>query len=111
MSLDNFKLICKIILLECLLTVTPVKDQMDFKLSQHVIKRIDDREISEEIINQVLQSPDQKVPGKQEETIYQSKIEFDQKLYLVKLTVIETKNPAIVKTIYKTSKIKKYWNE
>ncbi len=51
---------------------------MDFKLSQHVIKRIDDREISEEIINQVLQSPDQKFLGSKKKQF------INQKLNLIK---------------------------
>jgi hypothetical protein len=40
---------------------------------------------------------------------YQSIVEFDAKPYLLRLFVNATVDPAVVATLYRTSKIKKYW--
>lgn len=40
---------------------------------------------------------------------YQSKSDINQKEYLVRVMVNETLRPARVVTVYRTSKIRKYW--
>ncbi|HUJ72373.1 MAG TPA: hypothetical protein VLZ30_09015 [Verrucomicrobiae bacterium] len=40
---------------------------------------------------------------------YQSLVDFAGKSYLLRLFVNETVDPAVVATLYRTSKIKKYW--
>ena len=40
---------------------------------------------------------------------YQSRVEINQKPYLVRVMVNETAKPAKVVTVYRTSKINKYW--
>ena len=40
---------------------------------------------------------------------YQSKIDINQKEYLVRVMVNERLTPAKVVTVYRTSKIRKYW--
>ena len=46
-------------------------------------------------------------PGKQ---IYQSKVDFGTgKTYLVRIVVAGDADPPVVVTLYRTSKIEKYW--
>jgi hypothetical protein len=40
---------------------------------------------------------------------YQSFVDFAGKTYLLRLFVNQTADPAMVATLYRTSKIKKYW--
>ena len=42
---------------------------------------------------------------------YQSKVTMDGKLYLLRAMVNETANPPVVVTVYRTSKIDKYWSQ
>lgn len=45
-------------------------------------------------------------------TIYQSQLDFDTgKLYLIRVFINTTLDPAIVVTVYRTSQIQKYWSQ
>jgi len=67
------------------------------------------RGISLAVVESVLAAPDQKVPEHGNVVCYQSTVEIGQKQYLVRVMVNETANPPIVVTVYRTSKIAKYW--
>jgi hypothetical protein len=41
---------------------------------------------------------------------YQSRVTLAEKPYLLRVMVDETKQPAVVVTVYRTSKIDKYWS-
>ena len=68
------------------------------------------RRIPLAVVDSVLQNPQQKLTEHGDMLCYQSKIEINQKQYLVRVMVNETLRPARVVTVYRTSKIKKYWN-
>lgn len=40
-----------------------------------------------------------------------AKVTMDGKVYLLRAMVNETANPAVVVTVYRTSKIEKYWSQ
>ena len=44
-------------------------------------------------------------------TCYQSRAEIDGKRYLLRAMVNETVSPHVVVTVYRTSKISKYWRK
>jgi hypothetical protein len=67
------------------------------------------RRIPLAIVEAVLASPGQRVPEQGDVVCYQSKVEINHKLYLVRAMVNETTKPAKVVTVYRTSKISKYW--
>ena len=50
-----------------------------------------------------------KVPEHEHVICYQSKIDINDKEYLVRVMVNEAMKPAKVVTVYRTSKIRKYW--
>ncbi len=60
-------------------------------------------------VESVLAAPEQKVAEHGDVVCYQSKMEINQKLYLVRVMVKETTTPPKVVTVYRTSKINKYW--
>ncbi len=69
--------------------------------------------ISEELINSVVNDPQQKLPSKKGRVIIQNKY-FDQdekREMLLRVVGLETSEKFEVITVYKTSKISKYWIE
>jgi len=59
-----------------------------------------------------LQNPHQIVEEYGNKKAYQSKVDFGEgKVYLLRVIVADNVNPATVVTVYRTSKIKKYWRE
>jgi hypothetical protein len=69
------------------------------------------RGVSLEIVEQVLSAPEQVVPASNGNFAYQSRIVFGRKTFLVRVIVDERRNPPVVATVYRTSKIDKYWEE
>lgn len=81
-----------------------------YRLSNHAIKQISDREIPIELLEQVLDSPDQVLPQDDRSRIYQSKfIGANYKTYLLRVFVNDSVEPITVISVYLTSKITKYW--
>jgi hypothetical protein len=82
---------------------------MTFVFSKHVLEELDERNIAHELVERVLQSPQQKVPEVENVTCYQSRVDMNGKEYLLRVMVNETITPAKVVTVYRTSKVTKYW--
>jgi len=61
------------------------------------------------VVEAVLAAPAQKMPEHGDVVCYQSKVDINQKTYLVRVMVNETATPPKVVTVYRTSKISKYW--
>ena len=82
---------------------------MNYELSDHVRDEIARRRIPLTVVESVLANPQRKVPEHGAVLCYQSKMQISQKEYLVRVMVNETRTPAKVVTVYRTSKIRKYW--
>lgn len=82
---------------------------MNFVFSGHAKQELINRRIAQATAEGVLRNPQQKFPDSEDTVCYQSVVEFDGKPYLLRLFVNETIDPAVVATLYRTSKIKKYW--
>ena len=82
---------------------------MRFHYSKHLHEELDRRKTPRNLLEQVLQGPEQKVPELDNITCYQSRVEIEGKLYLLRVMVNETVDPPVVVTAYRTSKISKYW--
>ena len=84
---------------------------MKFQFSKHVLEELEKRKIPQKLMEQTLDAPEQEVPGVGDITCYQSRVEISGKAYLLRVMVNEAVNPAVVVTVYRTSKISKYWRE
>jgi len=82
---------------------------MQYALSQHVLQEMERRGIPLAAVESVLTVPAQKVPEHGNVVCYQSKVVINQKAYLVRVMVNEKAMPPKVVTVYRTSKIGKYW--
>jgi hypothetical protein len=83
---------------------------MSFRLSRHAREEMIRRQIPSEWVDALLDVPEQTIeqPGGTE--IRQSRFTTrDGKMYLVRAVVATAKQPAVVVTVYRTSKIEKYW--
>jgi hypothetical protein len=80
---------------------------MKLELSKHVQQEMERRGIPLAVLESVLNSPAQKMPEHGDVVCYQSKVEINRKPYLVRVMVNE--KTAKVVTVYRTSKINKYW--
>jgi hypothetical protein len=84
--------------------------ELNFKLSRHVGEEMERRSIPLSLLESVLESPQQVVSERGGKKAYQSQLEFgDGKIFLLRAIVDQTVNPPIVVTVYRTSKITKYW--
>jgi len=60
-------------------------------------------------VRQVLAAPEQRHAVRPGRDLLQSRIEFAGKTYLVRVFVDVDRDPAEVVTVYRTSRIAKYW--
>lgn len=83
---------------------------MKFKLTNHAKQEMERRNIPLPILEGVLEQPQQIVNEYGGKKAYQSKIDFGGgKIYLLRVIVDDTIDPATVITAYRTKKIEKYW--
>ncbi len=86
---------------------------MKIIFSEHALFEIELRKIKKEEINRVIHKPMQKIPARKNRIIMQG-IYYDtieQKEMLIRIIGEEMKNAFHIITVYKTSKIEKYWKE
>ena len=81
---------------------------MEIEFFKHALRQMEARSISKEIILSVIQLPDHIVKQDQSTTIFTRLIDDLEKRYLYRVFVNTAKNPQLIITAYKTSKIDKY---
>ena len=70
------------------------------------------RRIAAELVKSVLDDPEQVIAERQGRHVYQSRLEFENEgLFLLRVIVADNVDPAVVVTVYRTSKIEKYWRK
>jgi len=67
------------------------------------------RRLSEEIVREVLAAPQQRLSVLGGREVFQSQMTIGGRRYLVRVIVDLYKNPPEVVTVYRTSKISRYW--
>ncbi len=84
---------------------------MNFELSTHVYERLQERNIPVQVLELVLEAPEQLLTQEDGTKVYQSKVTLNNnETYLLRAFVNTTVEPARVKSVYVTSKINKYWS-
>ena len=84
---------------------------MDFIFSRHAHEQMARRGISHETVTNVVSCPDQTIADIETPTkiIYQSLIKEDNRMFLLRVFVETDKQPNVIITVYKTTKISKYY--
>lgn len=81
-------------------------------MSQHAEEELLLRQIAREQLDSVIRCPQQVVPERVGRKAYQSQIDIGGgRVFLLRAIVDDTASPAVVVTVYRTRKIKKYWQQ
>jgi hypothetical protein len=79
-------------------------------LSRHAEEELTRRQIPREWLDSLLEHPEQRLPQSAGKEILQSRFQSgDGRMYLLRAVVATERDPAVVITVYRTSKIEKYW--
>lgn len=85
---------------------------MNVEFTKHALEELKIRDISRETVEKILENPKQILVSDNNRKVYQDIVEFnDNKQYVVRVILEETKDNLKVITVYKSSKISKYWRE
>ena len=86
---------------------------MNIIITEHAKFEASRRNIPEELIRSVIENPQQKLPSQKGRVIVQSKYndEKEDKEMILRVIGIASVEDFKVITVYKTSKINKYWKE
>jgi hypothetical protein len=83
---------------------------MRYKISRHAQTEMERRGIPLSLVESVLDNPQQIVTEREGRKVYQSQVEFGNgKIFLLRVIVADEVDPKVVITVYRTSKIEKYW--
>ncbi|HYT92566.1 MAG TPA: DUF4258 domain-containing protein [Gemmataceae bacterium] len=83
---------------------------MSFRYSRHALEEMARRGISQAQADDVLANPQQIVDTPDGKKAYQSQVDFGSgRLFLLRVIVAEDVDPNLVVTVYRTSKLSKYW--
>jgi hypothetical protein len=82
-----------------------------YRLTDHARLEMARRLIAEKDVAMVLAKPEQVMQVRKGRVVYQSRLNLDEppRLYLVRVIVDVDRQPPEVVTVYRTSKIEKYW--
>ena len=81
-----------------------------YRISDHAREEAERRGIPLAVVHAVMESPGQIVEAHRDRKTYQSQVDISGKLYLVRV-IVEVTDPLTVVTVYRTSKIEKYWSD
>jgi hypothetical protein len=85
-------------------------DLVNFIFSRHAEQEMERRAIPAALVQSVLQNPQQIVPEYGDRKAYQSQLDFGHgRIFLLRAIIDDTADPAVVVTVYRTSKIDMYW--
>ncbi len=82
---------------------------MEYRFSRHAQTEMERRKIAVDLVESILDNPQQVISEKEGRKAYQSKVNVGSKVFLLRVIVVDDVEPAVVITVYKTSKIDKYW--
>jgi hypothetical protein len=78
------------------------------QFSNHALERIENRNISKEIVLKVIDIPDSVSWQNDSVVVYSKIVEIDSNTYLYRVLVNSEKIPPLIITAYRTSKFEKY---
>jgi hypothetical protein len=81
---------------------------MNYIFSRHALDQMKARAISEETVESILVKPDQ-ITTLDDLTVFQGLEKRDKTFFLIRVFVNMRKTPNVVVTVYRTSKIGKYY--
>jgi hypothetical protein len=79
----------------------------------HAVFEIKRRQLTEEIVRNVIENPEQHWEVRKGRVVFQARVKMltPEKEYLVRVFVDIDREPAEIVTAYKTGRIEKYWRD
>jgi hypothetical protein len=92
------------------LTDEPV---VDYVLTAHARQQMARRGLSRDLVHLVLIAPEQRLETRPGRVVLQSRVHTGtpERTYLVRVFVDTTTSPSVVVTLYRTSRVTKYWRD
>ncbi len=86
---------------------------VDFMLTPHAAFEMHRRGLSESVVRSILVAPEQRLEVRPGRIVLQSRIPMGSmnRAYLVRVFVDVDRHPAEIVTVYRTSKVEKYWRQ
>ena len=83
----------------------------DFVFTNHALTEMVRRKITQEDVRIVLANPEQMEMVREGRAVYQAKLEMGEppKTYILRVFIDIDRKPPYIVTVYRTSKIEKYW--
>jgi hypothetical protein len=81
----------------------------EFVVTPHAAFEMQRRRIDEAVLRRVLAAPDQREAIRLGRDVLQSRLELEGRTYLVRVFVDVDRRPAEVVTVYRTSRMARYW--
>jgi hypothetical protein len=84
-----------------------------YVIGDHARFEMNRRGLSEEVVRSVLEGPDQLIEIRPGRVVMQSQVKMNlpPKAYLIRVFVDVDRDPQEVVTVYRTSKVSKYWRQ
>ncbi len=91
--------------------MTNIEPIHEFIFTDHALSEMARRQIIENDVKSVLAKPEQTEMVREGRAVYQSRLEMGEppETYLIRVFVDINPRPPYVVTVYRTSKIEKYW--
>ncbi len=88
-----------------------MKSITHYRITDHAREEMARRQITEEEVARVLAAPEQIEAVREGREVYQSRLPFGEppKIYLLRVFVDIDRVPPAVVTVYRTSRVTKYW--
>ena len=83
---------------------------MKFSYSQHAVEQMNKRGISEKEVQKTINSPE-RIIQEEDYVVYQRMQDSQTIKYLIRVFINMAKKPPLVITVYRTSKISKYYED
>ena len=85
----------------------------NYVMTEHALFEMKRRGISEDVVRAVLKVPEEQREVRPGRVVLQARVRMNDpaKTYLVRVFVDVDRDPAEVVTVYRTSKISKYWRQ
>ncbi len=83
---------------------------MTIRLTTHALLEMQRRGITDEQLDETLKNPEQVVAAQKGRKVLQRRFDIDGVSYLIRAIVEDVPDGTVVVTMYRTSKIEKYWS-
>lgn len=81
----------------------------EFVVTPHAAFEMQRREVDEPVLRRVLAAPEQRETVRPGREVLQSRVELEGRTYLVRVFVDVDRKPVEVVTVYRTSRMARYW--